>query len=324
MTVWSLLLFFFVTFLVITIALVVVFLAMQKGAAQRAEASLDDSNDFPQGRDAFDHLLKTEELSSISLWHSLLTRFDFIEILKTQIVQSDLNWSVGRVTMAMLLCGAVALTVLLKISFIPLWVATGGSWLIALCPYFYILGRRRRRFEKFREAFPDALDSLSRGLRAGYPLIGALEMVSNETEPPVSTEIRKTFVEANLGVPWDRALSNFAERIPLPEVSLFVAAVQIHQRTGGRLSDVIARLTDTMREQVALSGEVRAIAAHGRITGLVLSIVPIGIAIMMFLVSPSYIAVLLGHPYGRHMIAAAAACLVLAHFIMRKLTDIKI
>lgn len=321
---WSLLLFFFATFLLVTISLVLVFLALQKRAAQRAEASLDESDEPPEDSETLERLLKSEELSSISIWHSLLTRFDFIEIMKTRILQADLSWSVGRVTLGMLLCGSVALYILVRIPFLPLWVATGASWMAALVPYLYILGRRKRRFEKFRDAFPDALDSLSRGLRAGYPLVAALEMVSNETEPPVSTEIRKTFVEANLGMPWDRALSNFAERVPLPEVSLFVAAVQIHQRTGGRLSDVIARLTDTMREQVALTGEVRAIAAHGRITGLILSIVPIGIAGLMFVVSPTYIGVLLGHPFGKDLIAIAITCLVLAHFVMRRLTDIQL
>lgn len=324
MLVWSLLLFFVVTFLVVTIALVVAFLTMQKGAAQVAEATIDDSAEAPQDREAYDRLLKSEELSSISLWHSLLAKFDFVEILRGQILQAGLDWSVGRVTMGMLLCGAIAFAVLLKLPIVPLWMAIGGAWMAALSPYFYILGRRRKRFDKFREGFPDALDSLSRGLRAGYTLVGALEMVANEAEAPVSNEFRRTFVEANLGVQWDRALQDFAERMPLPEVSLFVAAVQIHQRTGGRLSDVIARLTDTMREQVALTGEVRSLSAHGRITGVILSIVPIGIATLMFIVSPQYINVLVGHPYGRQMIAAAIACLVLAHFVMRKLTDIKI
>ena len=323
MLAWSLLLFFLLTFLLVTIALVVVFLVIQKGAAQRAEEKLDQQ-DLPSGDEAFDRLLKSEELSSISILHSLLARFDFIEILKKQMLQSALGWSVGRLILATLFNGTVALCVLVRLPFIPLWVATGGSWLLAMIPYFYVLGRRRRRFEKFREVFPDALDSLARGLRAGYPLVSALELVANEAEEPVAGEIRKTFVEANLGMPWEQVLNNFAERVPLPEVSLFVAAVQIHQRTGGRLSDVMTRLTDTMREQVALSGEVRAIAAHGRITGLVLTIVPIGIAGLMFVVTPDYIGVLLGHPYGHDMIAAAIGCLVLAHFVMRRLTDIKL
>jgi len=320
----SLIIFFVVTFLVIAIAMVVVFLMMQKRAVQTANASLNEAFDEDQDPASMDRLLKSEELSSISIWHSLLARFDFVDILKKQIAQADLAWSVGRVTMAILLCGAAALFVLVRISWIPLWVAIGSSGFAALAPYFHIMRKRNKRFTRFQEAFPDALDSLSRALKAGYPLIGALELVANESDPPVSTELRKTFVEANLGIPWDRALANLSERIPLAEVNIFVAAVQIHQRTGGRLSDVIARLTDTMREQVALAGEVRAIAAHGRITGLVLTILPIGIAAMLMIVSPAYIGVLFGHPYGKDMIAAAIACIVLAHFVMRKLTDVKI
>ncbi len=324
MPVGALVFFFLVTFLVIAISLVAAFLVLQKRASQRADANLESSLERELSGEPFEAILKTEELSSITLWHSLLARFDFVEIIKTRTIQADLDWSAGRVTMAMLLCGAVAFAILVRVSFLPLWVVTGTSWFACVSPYLYILSRRKKRFHKFRESFPDALDSLSRGLRAGYPLLSALEMVAGEAEAPVSSEIRKTFVEANLGMPWDRALSNLSERMPLPEVNLFVSAVQIHQRTGGRLSDVIGRLTDTMREQVALAGEVRALAAHGRITGMVLSLVPVGIAGIMMVVSPSYIGVLLGHPYGKDMIAAAIACLIAAHFVMRHITDIKI
>ena len=320
MSVWSLLVFFFITFLVIAIALVVVWLALQQRAVQHAEASLDGEHDPA----VLENLLKGESMSSIAFWHGLLARYDLFEIMKRQIAQADLNWSVGRVTLAMLLCGTIALVVLSSIQWLPFWVATGTSWLAAMCPYMFILRQRNRRFHKFQEAFPDALDSLSRALRAGYPMVGALEMVANEAAPPVSTEIRKTFVEANLGMPWDRALANLGDRMPLTEVNLFVAAVQIHSRTGGRLSDVIGRLTDTMREQNALTGEVRAIAAHGKLTGWILTLVPIAISGMMLVVSPAYIGVLLAHPYGKDMIAAAIGCLVLAHFIMKKMVEIKV
>jgi tight adherence protein B len=317
---WSLLVFFFITFLVIAIALVVAWLALQQGAVQNAEESLDDNHDPVM----FENLLKGESMSSIALWHTLLARFDLFEIMKRQIAQADLAWSVGRVTLAMLLCGTVAVAVLSRLQWLPLWGVIGLSWLAALCPYMFILRQRKRRFRKFQEAFPDALDSLSRALRAGYTLVAALEMVANESAPPVSTEIRKTFVEANLGMPWDQALSSLGERMPLTEVNLFVAAVQIHSRTGGRLSDVIGRLTDTMRDQNALNGEVRAIAAHGKLTGWILTLVPVGIATMMLVVSPDYIGVLIAHPYGKQMIAGAIGCLVLAHFVMKKMVDIKV
>jgi tight adherence protein B len=311
--VWSLLIVFFVTFLLLSIALLAAWLVLQKRAAQSAEESLEGQT-----------LLKNDELSSISLWQSLLAHFDFVEIMKSRIAQADLAWSVGRVTLAMLLGGSISMFLLMRIAWIPLWASTGLSVMATLVPYLYILRRRRRRFERFREAFPDALDSLSRALRAGHPLIGALDMLANEADPPVSTEIRKTFGEANLGMPWDQALSSLGERVPIPEVHLFVAAVQIHARTGGRLSDVISRMTESMREQVALTGEVRAVAAHGKLTGFILTLVPIGIALTMMVVSPTYIGVLLAHPYGKHMIAAAIGCLILAHFVMKRLVDIRV
>lgn len=318
----SLFIFFPVTFLVIAVAMVTVHLVFEKRASQDNDRDLE-SLETADGS-VPDRLLKSEELSSISIWHSVLAKFDAVEILKTQIAQSGLNWSVGRVTLGILLLSTLAFAVLVRVWFLPLWVVMGLSWFAGLCPYLFIRARRRRRFEKFREAFPDALDSLSRGLRAGYPLVAALDLVASETEAPVSTEVRKTFVEANLGMPWEQALNNLSERIPLPEVNLFVAAVRIHQRTGGRLSDVITKLTETMREQVALSGEVRALAAHGRITGLVLTMVPVGIAGMMMVVNPSYLQVLIGHPYGKDLVAAAIICLILAHFVMRRITDVSI
>ena len=175
-----------------------------------------------------------------------------------------------------------------------------------------------------REAFPDVLDSLARALRAGYPVSASLELVAGEAQEPVATEIRRVAVEANLGMGWQRALENFSQRVPLLEVNLFASAVTLHSRTGGRLSEVMSDLATTMREGLALQGEVRALAAHGKLTGAILSILPIGIAGMMLAVSPNYMLVLYTHPYGKTLIALAILCLVLAHFIIRKLVDIKI
>jgi tight adherence protein B len=244
--------------------------------------------------------------------------------MQKHIAQADLNWTVGRVTAAMLLTGTVALLVLVQSSWVPLWVATGGAWLFAILPYLYIMKRRAKRFNQFRENFPDAMDSLSRALKAGYPFIAALDMVANETLPPVSTEMRRTFAEATLGIPLERALANLGDRVPILEVNLFAAAIHLHSRTGGKLSDVMATLSENMREQVALRGEVRAIAAHGRLTGIILTIIPIAIAVLMAVVSPTYIGILLAHPYGKHLIAGAALCLITAHFVIRRIVDIKV
>ena len=274
--------------------------------------------------DGLPALLKTGELSSISFWDGLLKRLDVVELLSDRLAQAELDWSPGRVTLAMLFCGTVALAIVWRIPIIPLWLGVLVVPVASMAPYWYILFRRKRRFLRFQASFPDALDSLARALRAGAAVAAALEIVATESDAPVSTEIRKTFGEVNFGVSWDRALDNLGRRVPLTEVALFVAALQIHARTGGRLGEIMNRLAESMREQNALQGEIRSIAAHGKLTGLILTLVPIGIALIMMAVSPDYIGVLFTHPYGKHLIGAAGVCLCLAHLIIRKLVDIGI
>lgn len=310
--------FFVVSFSVA--GLVVLCAVIWTGRKKRAELAAGGS---PVEESDTLSLLKSDELSSIAVWHDLLARFDFIDLLGTHLEQADLNWSVGRVTMAMLLLSTVALALVWQIPWLPLWLAVLLVPLAGLAPYFYIESKRKRRFSKFQEHFPDALDSLSRALRAGSTVTGGLELVAEEAEAPVSTEIRKAFVEVNLGLSWDRALENLSKRMPLQDISMFVAAVQIHSRTGGKLGEVMSRMAETMREQNALQGEVKAIAAHGKMTGMILTCLPLCIAGMMLMVSPDYILILVDHPLGKHMIAAAFACLVLAHLIIGKIVDVK-
>jgi tight adherence protein B len=328
MTIAILFLLFLMTFTVAAIAVFIASAAIHRattpavGDAGSAAANPEDDGavwigDLPG-------LFKSDELSTISFWDGLLKRLDVIDLLATRLDQAELNWSPGRVTLGMLLCGTIAFAVVWQVPFIPFWMALLVVPAAAWSPYFYILSRRKKRFARFKSLFPDALDSLARALRSGAPVAAGLEIVANESEAPVSTEIRKTFIEVSFGMQWNQALANLGDRIPLPEVALFVAALQIHSRTGGRLGEVMNRLAESMREQNSLEGEIRSIAAHGRMTGMVLTLVPVGIAAVMLVVSPSYIGVLIHHPYGGHLIAAALVGLAAAHFVIQKLVDIEI
>ena len=305
--------------LAFTVALAAVYIAWRALERRRNPdaASAEVADDFPT-------LLKTEELSSISFWDGWLKRLDVVTLLSDRLAQAELDWSPGRVTLSMLLCGTVALAIVWRIPLIPFWLGIVLIPVASMAPYWYILVRRKRRFWRFQMHFPDALDSLARALRAGAAVSAGLEIVASESDGPVATEVRKTVVEVSFGVSWERALDNLSRRIPLTEVALFVAALQIHSRTGGRLGEVMNRLAESMREQNSLQGEIRSISAHGKLTGLILTLVPIGIAGIMMVVSPDYIGVLFTHPYGKHLIAAAFVCLCLAHFIIQKLVDIEI
>ena len=311
--------FFVVIFLLATITVAIAWMAFVKRAAEVDEA-LREEGVMPLDGDST--LFRSDRMSTLNFWQNLLARFDFFEILKLRLAQAQLSWSVGRVSLAMLLSGTVV--GLLIRSLVPGWAAFLLGAGAAFAPYSYISHVRNKRFRKFREAFPDVLDSLARALRAGYPVSASLELVAGEAQEPVATEIRRVAVEANLGMGWQRALENFSQRVPLLEVNLFASAVTLHSRTGGRLSEVMSDLATTMREGLALQGEVRALAAHGKLTGAILSILPIGIAGMMLAVSPNYMLVLYTHAYGKTLIALAILCLVAAHFIIRKLVDIKV
>lgn len=318
MLILSVLGFFVVIFLMLTIVVAIAWMGFVKRTAEADEAARGEGAGFEDDSPLF----RTERLSTLNFWQNLLTRFDFMAMLKVRLGQAELRWSVGRVTLAMLLCGTVV--GLLVSSLLPSWAAWAAGLSAAFAPYGYILRLRNKRFRKFREMFPDVLDSLARALRAGYPISAAFELVAKDIPEPLATEMRRVSVEANLGMGWQRALETLGERMPLLEVNLFSSAVTLHARTGGKLNEVLSDLAVTMREALALQGEVRALSAHGKLTGAVLTFLPIGIAGMMLFVSPGYMAVLYNHPYGKTMIAAAIGCLVMAHFVIRKLVDIKL
>ena len=123
---------------------------------------------------------------------------------------------------------------------------------------------------------------------------------------------------------WDVALSNLGERMPLLEVSMFANAIQLQNRTGGKLNEVLAKMAEDMRDATALRGEVRSLAAYGKMTGAVLTVLPLVISGIMMVINPSYMGVLIHHPYGKYLIMGSLVCLVLAHFVIRRIVDIKL
>jgi tight adherence protein B len=225
--------------------------------------------------------------------------------------------------MGMLLAGALTGLALSVPSWIPGWLAALAAAGAAAAPYIYIRQRRARRFQRFAAQFPEALDSLTRALKAGYPLSAAIELLGAEQPEPLAGEMRRTREEWKLGVSWDHALDNLASRLPIPEVRLFAAAVKMQNRIGGRLNDVLARVGEGMRDAAVLESEIRAISIHSRMTGLVLTLLPLAILLMMLMVNPDYVAVLTQSSTGRTLIYAAVIANLAAHFIIKRLSRIR-
>lgn len=314
----TLLVVFICTFLAAAIAVAVAWMVLQRRSGEAAWAV--DAGGEPESP----LLLKNDSLSTVGLMAALLARFDFVQVMKARLAEAEIHWSVGRLTAMMLLSGAVILAVFANVSWFPLPAAIGFGCGGAFLPYFYVLQCRARRLAKIEEQLPEALDYLSRALRAGHPFAVCVEMLVDESLPPLAIEMRKTVDERKLGMSWDDALQNLARRVPLADVGFFAAAVQLQSRTGGKLGEVLGRLAETMRERFALRGEIRAIATHGRLTGIVLTLIPVIVAAVMTVVNPAYLNILLSNPLGKNLIVASIVCLVLAHFVIRRIVNIKL
>jgi tight adherence protein B len=269
-------------------------------------------------------LIKEDEVSTIRLWGRILARFGHVETLRKHISDAGLTWTVGRLTLSMLLLALLAAVTAYSVSWIPLGICILGGVVFGALPYLYVMGRRKKRFSLFASQFPEALDSLTRALRAGYPLASAMELLAMEQPEPLAGELRRTRDEWKLGSNWDQALDNLSSRVPIAEVRLFAAAVKMQNRMGGRLNDVLARLSETMRDTASLESEARAISAHSRITGTVLTFLPIGIGAMMLVINPEYMSILLNRPEGRILLTAALVANVIAHALIRKLSQVKV
>lgn len=293
-------------------------------SASSRSADDDDGFEFDWLMPVNAGIISGETLSTISVWDQLLARFDGIEIMKQRLTQAGMQWSVGRLTSMMMLAGAATFAILWKMSWASTYAVLAVSCAAASGPYLMVLRRRAKRLAKIEEQFPDALDSLARAVRAGNSLAAALDLLARESPQPLAGELRRAANQRSLGSNWEVALENLAERLPVPEVSVFVGALQLQSRSGGKLHEVLGKLAETMRESSALKGEIRAISAHGKLTGAILTGLPVVIGFMMAYVNPPQMLMLWTDPLGNKLIWAALFCLVLAHVVIRKLVTIKL
>jgi tight adherence protein B len=161
-------------------------------------------------------------------------------------------------------------------------------------------------------------------MRAGHAFSVSLEMLHREFQEPLSGEFRRTFDEHNLGLPLDQALMKLAKRVPSLDVHFFVSAVMLQKRTGGNLAEILDKLAYVIRERFKLRGKIRAISAHGRMTGMALTIIPLSVALMMFYVNPSYVSFFIEEEVGNIMMGAAIFLQILGYLIIRKIVTIEI
>jgi tight adherence protein B len=215
--------------------------------------------------------------------------------------------------------------------FILLWLATGrlsigavlGPWTGAI-PYLWVRMKADKRMWKFEEQFPEAVDLVSRALRAGHALPTAIGMVAGEVPDPVGTEFKKLYDQQNFGMGLNDALRAFASRVPVLDARFFVTAVITQREAGGNLAGVLDNLASVVRERFKIKRQVRVISAHGRMTAMILSGLPPVLAFLTTMMAPDQMGMLIEHPIGIRMIMAAIVLQVTGMLIMRKIVNVEI
>jgi tight adherence protein B len=205
----------------------------------------------------------------------------------------------------------------------PITAVVLGLVLSAL-PYLYVRQKRQKRLDTLEEQFPEALDFLSRSMRAGHAFSISLEMVGEELADPLGQEFRALFNEQNLGAPLDVALRNFGLRVPLLDVRFFTSSVLLQRQTGGNLSEILTRLAYVIRERFRLKGQVKAASAHGRLTATILTLLPVGTMLGLLVVAPGYLQGMAADSDGKWMIGGAIVAQILGNFFIKKIINIKV
>lgn len=269
-------------------------------------------------------LISSEDGQTGRLVRRILQRFDLNNRLERLIEQSGLKWRPTRVVHACLalFIGGFMLSRWFFVPHAAIQLAIGLT--LSILPILYVYRTRAQRLLKFEEQFPESLEFVARSMRAGHAFSGSLEMIHREFEEPLAGEMRRTFEEHNLGLPLDQALLKLAQRVPSLDVHFFVSAVLLQKRTGGNLAEILDKLAYLIRERFKLRGKIRAISAHGRMTGMALTAIPLGVATIMFYVNPSYVGFFLDSSTGNAMAAAAVGLQVLGYLIISKIVSIEV
>lgn len=202
--------------------------------------------------------------------------------------------------------------------------ALGLAALGALAPWGVVARRRRQRQEHIERQFPLALDLISRALRAGHALSAALRMAAEELPKPLVQDFRRLFEALNYGDPLTQALARFAQRVPLPDAGYFAVAVIVQRDTGGNLAEVLDQIAALVRDRLRLRGEIRTLSAEGRLSALILTALPFGVAAIVQTVNPGFLSPLWTDPAGRQMVGLAIAGMVVGVVWMRALIRIRV
>ena len=253
-------------------------------------------------------------------FETLLERFGNINLL---FEQADTSLTVPKLVAISggLACIGFVLTLVLRVHAALIPVAILFMGVLPLCWLWF---RRSRRMKTFASQLPDALEMMARSLRAGQSLGMGFSVVASEMSAPIGKEFNRVFEEQNLGIPFEDSLLAMCDRVPNLDLKFFVTAVILQRQTGGDLAEILDKIGELIRERFRILGQVQALTGEGRLSGVVLLVLPFVIFLVIYQMNPSYVSVLFTDPMGKKMLAVAAFMEIVGALVIRKIVTIKV
>jgi tight adherence protein B len=298
------------------------------GASQQAKqvlANLDAAlaSGRPQSRDLIVDIRKDEMLSAVPWINRWLLKVELAPRLHSLLYQAGLKWTAGGLLLVSVFCFAIpAYLAYLRTEVVILAVLIG--LLLGFAPLAFVLYKRGQRFNQIEQELPESLDLMVSALRAGHSLVAALRLVAYESPEPIGGEFRICFDEQNYGLELRTAMENMVSRVPLQDLRIVVTAILIQKESGGNLAEVLDKASYLIRERFRLRRQVRTHTAQGRMTGWILSLLPLVLGVGLYFVNPQTMSILWTRPIGIKLLYTSAVMTLTGSLIIRKIVNMEV
>ncbi|UCF85086.1 MAG: type II secretion system F family protein [Desulfobacteraceae bacterium] len=268
-------------------------------------------------------VLKRHIYSDVPFLNRILLRLPSLEKFERLRVQANANYPVGFFILFSLVLAFTSFTVG---TFLSLGIFNGLIMgLIALCiPYFYLRIKKQKRMEKFQRQLPEALDLIALSLRAGHAFTSGMKIAADEFDDPMGPELDDTLDEINFGVSVQDALRSLSVRVDCQDLKFFVVSVILQRETGGNLTEIIAGISSLIRERFKFQGKVRALAAEGKFSAIILVGLPFFVVIALSFLKPDFLNILISEPSGKKALGIAGIMMFMGIIVIRKMIRIKV
>jgi tight adherence protein B len=272
------------------------------------------------GRTESEQLLKATNAGRFDWLDEILEPHPFAQSLRKRILQAGSSTTVATVILTSLgLFIAGYAIAWLFASMILIDVPAGVA--LGLLPYGILSLRKARRIGAFNAVLAECIDMLARALRAGHSVAGAMEMLAANAQEPAASEFGEIFNQQNLGLPLRDALMQLLDRVPSADLQVLVTAILVQRDTGGNLAEILDRTVFVIRERLRIQGEIQVQTAQGRLTGWILSALPVVMLVLLNLLNPGYSSIMLSDPFGRKLIYASVGMLAVGTLIIRHIVN---